>query len=236
MEVTVTLGLLDELQRLGFNDDAFWRLHHFRRVGRPDSIARHRNYCMGLKRGVFNPGSENERVALRLSFVLDTVPIRLTHTPTTCGRSGEPDRDRLIGRVRLEAGVGHEGSVGGFPAITRRSDSEVSTAHNLRRSIRSFHRASASTGRASKVLPCPFDPRRVFAAKNGFRDFSMAYGQGAGVYAGKMLECNFCTVIMSHGARPRSGAHLACEHHQDHERDSHLGPLTSYIQGMHHSG
>ena len=72
MEVTVTLGLLDELQRLGFNDDAFWRLHHFRRVGRPDSIARHRNYCMGLKRGVFNPGSENERVALRLSFVLDT--------------------------------------------------------------------------------------------------------------------------------------------------------------------
>ncbi len=37
----------------------------------------------------------------------------------------------------------------------------------------SLHRAVASTRRASKVLLRPFDPRRVFAAENGFRDLSV---------------------------------------------------------------
>ena len=30
MDPKQTLALLDELERLGFMDEAFWRLHHFR--------------------------------------------------------------------------------------------------------------------------------------------------------------------------------------------------------------
>jgi hypothetical protein len=64
-----TLALLDELQRLGFNDEAFWRLHHFRRRTR-ETIGRHRAYCE--KTSAFLPDGTNERVQRRLAFVLET--------------------------------------------------------------------------------------------------------------------------------------------------------------------
>jgi uracil-DNA glycosylase len=65
-----TLALLDELQKLGFNDEAFWRLHHFRREGRRATIAPHRAYCEKIS--AFRPDGTNERVQRRLAFVLKT--------------------------------------------------------------------------------------------------------------------------------------------------------------------
>jgi len=47
MDLKETIRLLDELQGLGFTDDAFSLLHHFRLVGRKATINRHRKYCEG---------------------------------------------------------------------------------------------------------------------------------------------------------------------------------------------
>src|SRR5260370_15530232 len=66
-----TLALLDELQKLGFNDEAFWRLHHFRHRKR-ETIARFPAYCE--KTSAFLPDGANERVHRRLAFVLKTYP------------------------------------------------------------------------------------------------------------------------------------------------------------------
>jgi len=64
-----TLDLLEELRDLGFNDEAFWRLHHFRKR-KKEKIASFRAYCE--KTSAFVPDGANERVHRRLAFVLET--------------------------------------------------------------------------------------------------------------------------------------------------------------------
>ena len=68
-----TLELLDELNELGFNDEAFWRLHHFRHR-KKETIASFRSYCEKLceKNSAFMPAGTNERVHERLALVLKT--------------------------------------------------------------------------------------------------------------------------------------------------------------------
>jgi hypothetical protein len=61
------LKLLAELKKLGFNDEVFWRLHHFRARKR-ETIASFRSYCE--KTPVFRAGGANQRVGQRLAFVL----------------------------------------------------------------------------------------------------------------------------------------------------------------------
>src|SRR6266568_508131 len=68
-----TVDLLDKLVKLGFNDDAFWRLHHKREPTEkrphpvPHKIKEHRRYCDAGH--IFNHDEENERVYRRLAFV-----------------------------------------------------------------------------------------------------------------------------------------------------------------------
>jgi hypothetical protein len=49
MDPKKTIRLLDVLQGLGFSDEAFRLIHHFRLVGRNATINRHRRYCEGLE-------------------------------------------------------------------------------------------------------------------------------------------------------------------------------------------
>jgi hypothetical protein len=63
-----TILLLDKLQELGFNNDAFASLHHFKEKGRADTMASHRAYCE--KTGTFQDDSANARVQQRLQLVL----------------------------------------------------------------------------------------------------------------------------------------------------------------------
>lgn len=69
---TTSLRLLDELQALGFDDEAFSALHHFSvKPGRNgDTIERHRRHLIALGSG--NVRAANERVQRRLRLVLDT--------------------------------------------------------------------------------------------------------------------------------------------------------------------
>jgi hypothetical protein len=69
MDPKRTLELLNELEELGLNDEAFWRLHHFRPQKR-ETIAGFRAYCE--KTSTFRPGGTNERVHQRLALVLKT--------------------------------------------------------------------------------------------------------------------------------------------------------------------
>ncbi len=62
------LELLHTLEQLGFNDDSFWRLHHFRLRGKRETISGFRTYCRKISE--FSPTGTNERVCERLSFVL----------------------------------------------------------------------------------------------------------------------------------------------------------------------
>ena len=62
-----TVELLRRLQALGFDDLAFSHLHHWRAVGRSDSIEAHASYCAGRQR--FVAGGTNERVQERLERV-----------------------------------------------------------------------------------------------------------------------------------------------------------------------
>ena len=64
-----TLQLLDELQSLGFDDEAFSRLHHFRLKGRKDNIEAHRRYV--VERGNLIDGDSNDEVQRRLEIVLN---------------------------------------------------------------------------------------------------------------------------------------------------------------------
>jgi hypothetical protein len=64
-----TVKLLDELEDLGFNNDAFATLYHFKEKGRADTIAEHRAYC--IKAAPFQDGSLNARIQQRLSLVLN---------------------------------------------------------------------------------------------------------------------------------------------------------------------
>lgn len=69
---TRTLHLLDELTAKGFDDSAFWRLHHFRLRKAHETIASHRAYCKKIAHNSdhFQDGSENTLVQRRLAWVL----------------------------------------------------------------------------------------------------------------------------------------------------------------------
>ena len=56
-----TLRLLDELQKLGFLDEHFAKVHHWRKKKKSENIASHRGYCERV--GSFLPDQDNERVA-----------------------------------------------------------------------------------------------------------------------------------------------------------------------------
>jgi hypothetical protein len=64
MDSKRTLQLLKELEEMGFDDDAFGRLHHKR-----ETISGMRKYCEDNPNRIF--GDANERVYKRLSFVLN---------------------------------------------------------------------------------------------------------------------------------------------------------------------
>lgn len=59
-----TLQLLEELEKMGFDDDAFGRLHHKR-----ETITGMRKYCEDHSSRIFSEA--NERVYERLAFVLN---------------------------------------------------------------------------------------------------------------------------------------------------------------------
>ncbi|UUZ73431.1 hypothetical protein LP415_09470 [Polaromonas sp. P1(28)-8] len=63
-----TVQILGELRRLGFDDLAFSHLHHWRAVGRIDTIDAHAKYC--AERQYFLEGGTNEKVQQRLELVL----------------------------------------------------------------------------------------------------------------------------------------------------------------------
>src|SRR5271154_4425035 len=63
-----TVELLDELETLGFTNDAFWRLHHFRKTDKKDTMGSHKSYCE--KTGLFEDNGNNERVQARLEMVI----------------------------------------------------------------------------------------------------------------------------------------------------------------------
>jgi hypothetical protein len=63
-----SLALLDELEALGFDDEAFGRLHHYRAKERMARIQAHREYCARIE--AFHEDGENERVQRRLERVL----------------------------------------------------------------------------------------------------------------------------------------------------------------------
>jgi hypothetical protein len=63
-----TIELLDQLEALGFDDQAFARLHHFRLKGRRPTISAHRLYCDATSS--FQDAGENELVQRRLELVL----------------------------------------------------------------------------------------------------------------------------------------------------------------------
>jgi hypothetical protein len=63
-----SLDLLQRLSEIGFTDEAFARLHHFRLKDRKASIAEHLHYL--AKTTTFQDDGENERVQRRLELVL----------------------------------------------------------------------------------------------------------------------------------------------------------------------
>ena len=63
-----TVLLLDELEELGFHNDAFAALHHFKEKGRADNIAEHRAFC--IETDGFEDESANARIQQRLTLVL----------------------------------------------------------------------------------------------------------------------------------------------------------------------
>jgi len=65
MDPKETVLLLDELERLGFTDQAFHVLHHFRS---DETLSRHRAYCE--VHDSFRTDGNNELVQKRLRMVL----------------------------------------------------------------------------------------------------------------------------------------------------------------------
>lgn len=63
------IRLLADLQKLGFNDEVFWRVHHHRRKNEKERIVSFRAYCE--KTNSFQAGGTNERVGQRLAYVLN---------------------------------------------------------------------------------------------------------------------------------------------------------------------
>ena len=63
-----TIAYLDELEQLGFTNEAYWRVHHFREKNERDTINAHRKYC---ERTIsFGDDKNNERVQKRLALIL----------------------------------------------------------------------------------------------------------------------------------------------------------------------
>jgi hypothetical protein len=75
-----TVVLLDELETLGFTNEAFWRLHHFREKDKRDTIHSHKSYCERI--GSFKDGDDNERVQVRLEKVLNISSYTMMDTLT----------------------------------------------------------------------------------------------------------------------------------------------------------
>lgn len=63
-----SLELLRMLTELGFTDEAFSQLHHFRLKNRKALISAHRHYCKKIES--FQGDGENQRVQRRLELVL----------------------------------------------------------------------------------------------------------------------------------------------------------------------
>jgi len=63
-----TIAYLDELQQLGFTNEAYWRVHHFREKNKRDTINAHRAYCE--ETGALREGDNNARVQERLALLL----------------------------------------------------------------------------------------------------------------------------------------------------------------------
>jgi hypothetical protein len=63
-----TLELLDRLEQLGFDDNAFALLHFHREDGKSETITRHRRYCAGCNE--LKADGNNARVQQRLRLVL----------------------------------------------------------------------------------------------------------------------------------------------------------------------
>ena len=63
-----SIELLDQLEGLGFTNEAFQLLHHSRVRGWRDTIARHRAYCAQVSS--FQRDGDAERDQTRLEFVL----------------------------------------------------------------------------------------------------------------------------------------------------------------------
>ena len=68
MDAKLALPLLDEFEKLGFGDDAFAQVHHFRAEGRRETIGGFRRYCMDT--ATFIDGDNNERTYHRLEKIL----------------------------------------------------------------------------------------------------------------------------------------------------------------------
>ena len=63
-----TVDLLDELQDLGFGDEAFAHLHHWWENGKRETIKHHKGYCEKMKT-TFRVDDSNARVQRRLEMV-----------------------------------------------------------------------------------------------------------------------------------------------------------------------
>jgi hypothetical protein len=74
MNVSQTIEILDALKSLGFNDESFWHLHHFRESNRQETIRSFRGYCEKLlsTKSEFAHEGTNRQVGHRLLFVLNT--------------------------------------------------------------------------------------------------------------------------------------------------------------------
>ncbi len=65
-----TVQLLDDLCKLGFDDEAFWRLHHKKEGGVRETISRFTKYCLDVR--TFQIGGSNYFVHWRLFSLLRT--------------------------------------------------------------------------------------------------------------------------------------------------------------------
>ena len=65
-----TIAYLEKLQALGFTNEAFGKIHHFRKKARKETIQGHRAYCAKMKTDTFYDDQNNERVQIRLEMIL----------------------------------------------------------------------------------------------------------------------------------------------------------------------
>lgn len=98
-----TIAYLDELQTLGFTDEAFSRLHHFREKGEKHPINTHRVYCEG--KDSFHDGRNNERVQIRLEVVLKYFKEYFSGDPATWVRAGRGNVEETFIRLAEAAYV-----------------------------------------------------------------------------------------------------------------------------------